>query len=258
MRTRLTHVCLIALLFAFGACRASAQATEQWVVDGETREAIIYAPPTASGGGPVPLVLAFHGFGYNMQNFQGVNLQGAWPEAIVVYLQGLERRQGLPGWQVEQGTTGDRDLKLVDVALTSLREEYDIDDDRIYATGFSNGGMFTYLLWAERPDVFAAYAPVAASLRPSVRPTEPRPVFHVAGERDRQVDFAGQQAAIEVAVAVIGVGEKTAACGGGCTTYGPGTPAPVMTVIHPGGHTYPRETSGQIVAFFQKHTRARP
>lgn len=257
MRKLLTHMCLVGLLCVFGACRASAQATVQWTVEGETREAIVYAP-TAAGSGPVPLVLAFHGFGDNMHNFQGVNLQGAWPEAVVVYLQGLERRRGMPGWQVEQGSTADRDLKFVDVALAALRETYDIDDDRVYATGFSNGGMFTYLLWAERPDVFAAYAPVAASLRPSVRPTEPRPVFHVAGERDRQVEFTNQQAAIAVAVAVNGVGEDTAPCGDGCTTYGAGTSAPVMTVIHPGGHTYPRDTSGQIVAFFKSHTGTHP
>ena len=257
MRTRLTHVCLIGLLFAFGACRASAQVTT-WQVDGETREAIVYAPAASREGGSVPLVLAFHGFGDNMQNFQGVNLHRAWPEAIVVYFQGLERRRGLPGWQVEQGGTDDRDLKFMDVALASLRDTYDIDDDRVYATGFSNGGMFAYLLWAERPDVFAAYAPVAASLRPSVRPTVPRPVFHVAGEHDRQVDFADQQAAIEVAVAVNGVGAQATPCGDGCTIYGPETPAPVMTMIHSGGHTYPRETSGQIVTFFQEHTRTHP
>ncbi len=255
MRTRLTTVCLFGLVCAFGACHASAQTTVEWVVDGETREAIVYAPPAASGGRPVPLVLAFHGFGDNMQNFQGVNLQGAWPAAVVVYLQGLERRQGLLGWQVEQGTTGDRDLKLVDVALAALRNDYNIDDDRIYATGFSNGGMFTYLLWAERPHVFAAYAPVAASFRNSAQPTTPRPILHVAGQADRQVSFVDQQAAIDIAVAVNGVGALAAPCGDGCTTYGPNTPSPVMTVIHPGGHTYPRPTSGQIVAFFQHHTR---
>ncbi len=97
-----------------------------------------------------------------------------------MYFQGLPTRRGLPGWQSEPGDAN-RDLQLVDVALESLRETYRIDDDRIYATGYSNGGAFTYLLWAERPDVFAAYASVAARLRPSVRPTEAKPVFHVAG-----------------------------------------------------------------------------
>ena len=253
MRTHLTHVGLLGLLLLLGTRGASAEVM-RWQVDGETREAIVYAPAASRGGERVPLVLSFHGYGDNMQNFQYTNVHVAWPDAIVVCFQGLETHRGLPGWQVERGGI-DRDLKLVDVALSSLRETYNVDDDRIYATGFSNGGMFTYLLWAERPGVFAAYAPVAARLRPSVRPKQPRPLFHVAGERDRVVSFSDQGAAIEIAIAVNGVGATTTGCGDGCTIAGPGTPAPVMTWIHPGGHVYPRGTAERIVSFFRDHSR---
>ena len=256
MHVRLTHAGLVGLLLLLGARGASAEVM-RWQVDGQTREAIVYAPAASREGGSVPLVLSFHGRGDNMQNFQRTYIHQAWPEAIVVYFQGLETRGGLTGWQVERDEGLDRDLKLVDVALASLRRTYDVDDDRIYATGFSNGGMFTYLLWAERPGVFAAYAPVAGRLRPSVRPEEPRPLFHVAGERDRQVSFADQEAAIEVAVDVNGVGATTTRCGDGCAIYGPGTPAPVMTWIHSGGHVYLRGTSERIVSFFQDHSRTR-
>ena len=254
MRMRLTHVALAGLLLIPGA-RGTAAEVMRWQVDGETREAIVYLPASPGEEG-APLVLSFHGFGDNMQNFQYTNVHVAWPDAIVVYFQGLERRGGLLGWQVERGGGGDRDLKLVDVALESLRETYDVDDDRIYATGYSNGGMFTYLLWAERPGVFAAYAPVAARLRPSVRPTQSRPVFHVAGERDRVVRFSDQEAAVAVAIEVNGV-EATTPCGAGCTVYGAGTAAPVMTWIHGGAHVYPRGTSERIVSFFQEQSRTR-
>ncbi len=253
MRMRLTHVALAGLLLILGVRDAAAQVM-RWQVDGETREAIVYVP-ASSGEEGAPLVLSFHGFGDNMQNFQYTNLHVAWPDAIVVYFQGLERRGGLLGWQVERGG-GDRDLGLVDVALESLRETYDVDDDRIYATGYSNGGMFTYLLWAERPGVFAAYAPVAARLRPSVRPRQSRPVFHVAGERDQVVRFSDQEAAIAVAIEVNGV-KATTPCGAGCTVYGAGMAAPVMTWIHAGAHVYPRGTSERIVSFFRGHSRTR-
>ena len=252
-------LCLIFLLLVLGARGASAQVT-RWQVDGETRQAIVYAPAASQGDDgneKVPLVLSFHGRGDNMQNFQHTNVHTAWPDAVVVYFQGLETGGGLAGWQPGRGADNDRDLKLVDAALASLREAYNIDDDRIYATGFSNGGMFTYLLWAERPGVFAAYAPVAGRLRPSVRPEQPRPLFHVAGERDRQVAFSDQEAAIEIAIEVNGVGSTTTRCGDGCTIYGAGTAAPVMTWIHAGGHVYPRETSERIVAFFDDHARTR-
>ena len=255
MRKRLTHVSLVGLLLILGTRSASTEVI-RWQVEGETREAIIYAPAAARGDDAVPLILSFHGYGDNMQNFQHTNMHLSWRDAIVVYFQGLETRGGLLGWQVEQGG-GDRDLKLVDVAIASLRERYNVDDDRTYATGFSNGGMFTYLLWAERPGVFAAYAPVAGRIGSSVRPTEPGPLFHVAGEQDRQVTFSDQEAAIEIAIEVNGVGASTTRCGDGCTIYGSGTPAPVMSWIHSGGHVYPRGTSERIVSFFQDHPPAR-
>ena len=256
MRISVTRLGLVGLLLVFGARGASAQVM-RWQVDGETREAIVYAPAASQGDEKVPLVLSFHGRGDNMQNFQHTNVHVAWPDAIVVYFQGLESRGGLAGWQPGRGADNDRDLKLVDAALASLREAYNIDDDRIYATGFSNGGMFTYLLWAERPGSFAAYAPVAGRLRESVALTQPRPVFHVAGRRDRQVAFEDQEAAIASAVDANGVGASTAPCGDGCTLYGSDAAAPVMTWIHPGGHVYPRETSERIVSFFQEHPRTR-
>ena len=254
MSMRLKHGILIGLLLIVGVRNAAAEVM-RWQVDGVTREAIVHAPASPAPEG-APLVLAFHGFGDNMRNFQYTNVHVAWPDAVVVYFEGLVRRRGLLGWQVERGENGDRDLRLVDVALRSLRETYRIDDDRIYATGYSNGGMFTYLLWAERPDVFAAYAPVAARLRASVRPAQPRPVLHVAGERDRVVSFADQEAAIAIAIEVNGVDASTT-CGPGCTFYGAGTSAPVITWIHPGAHIYPRGTSELIVSFFREQSRAR-
>ena len=45
--------------------------------------------------------------------------------------------------------------------LARLKTDYKVDDKRIYSTGHSNGGGFTYLLWAARGDVFAAFAPSA-------------------------------------------------------------------------------------------------
>ena len=250
----ITRVVMICLLSVGSATSASAQLM-QWEVGGETREALVYVPDAAGSQGPAPLVMSFHGFGDNMQNFRYTNIHETWPEAIVVYFQGLVRRQGMLGWQVERDDM-DRDLTLVDVALSALRETYDIDDNRIYATGFSNGGMFTYLLWAERPGLFAAFAPVAARLPSSVRPTRPKPVFHVAGARDQVVRFADQQAAIEIARTVNG-SRQPGPCGDGCIVYGAGSSAPVMAWIHSGAHVYPRRTTEQIVAFFRDHARTR-
>lgn len=244
----------VALLLVLAPVWARAEVV-RWTIDGEAREAILMAPASPPAGEKLPVVLSFHGHGDDMQNFQYTNVHRAWPDAVVLYVQGLPSRDGYRGWQVTKGEYKDRDLKLVDAMLAWLHTRFAIDDDRVYATGFSNGAMFTYLLWAERPAVFAAYGPVAGRLRDGVRPAQPRPLIHVAGMRDMQVAFADQQAAITVATHVNGVDGKAAACGRGCTTYGAGTPAPVVAFLHPGGHEYPDGTSERIVTFFHDHPR---
>lgn len=200
-----------------------------WTVAGDTRRAIVFAPPW---GGQTPAVFAFHGHGDNIESFQRTNLQEAWPEALVVYVQGLPtRRSGLPGWQVTKGQDDDRDLRLVDTALASLGKSYQIDEARVYATGFSNGAGFTYLLWAERPDVFAAFAPVSGRLGMGVELREPKPVLAIGGKEDR--GYADQLAAIEAAKQA----NRTA--------------APVRTWLHPGGHEWRGGSSDRIASFFR-------
>jgi len=210
-------------------------AVESWTVDGVKREAIVYTPKSTAG--KAPLIFSFHGHGDDMENFQYVGLQNVWPDAIIVYFQGLPSRDGYRGWQVEPGEYGDRDLKMVDAVLAAMKKKYNVDDNRIYATGFSNGAHFTYLLWATRPDVFAAFAPVAGRIRPTAMPKEPKPILIIGGERDQQVAFQDQRAAIGIATRVNG------------------SAAPVVTWIHPGGHEYPRPTSGKIVEFFHEHVK---
>ena len=87
-----------------------------------------------------------------------MHFQTDWPEALVIYMQGLPTPGLLgdiegkhPGWQQTPGQLEDRDLKFFDTVLAAMKEKYPVDDRRIYATGFSNGGFFTFLLWARVP-----------------------------------------------------------------------------------------------------------
>ena len=62
----------------------------EWKVDGVTREALVYVPATAKTH-PCPVVFAFHGHGGTMRNAANkFACHKFWPEAIVVYMQGLD------------------------------------------------------------------------------------------------------------------------------------------------------------------------
>ncbi len=137
-----------------------------------------------------------------------------------------------------------------------IRARFPIDDTRIYATGFSNGGIFTYLLWGTRGKIFAAFAPAGAQKFPRVHLTEARPLLHIAGTLDNVVPFKEQLESIRIARQVNGTVDNGAACGKNCTIYASGSDAPVMTYIHGGGHEYPPEASAMIVKFFKSHRLA--
>ncbi len=259
----LVFLCLAALLTTSPARAADTLAHRQWTVDGVVREALLWAPPQARTNA-VPVVVAFHGHGGSMQNAaRSFRYHAVWPEAMVVYMQGLNTPGELtdpegkqPGWQARVGDQGDRDVKFFDAVLASLRQEYKVDTKRIYATGHSNGGGFTFLLWAARGETFAAFAPSAAAAARLVPRLKPKPALQVAGEKDTLVKFEWQQRTMEALRRLNQCspgqpweGEK------GCTLYPSKLGAPVVTFIHPGPHVFTASAPALIVKFFKQHSQ---
>ena len=240
---------------------AEALVRREWTVDGVKREALLHVPAAAKTA--VPVVFVFHGHGGSMrQAAWSYPVHELWPEALVVYMEGLptpgrltDRAGDRNGWQAGPGAQGDRDLKFFDAVLRDLRQENPVDDRRIYAMGHSNGGGFTYLLWAMRGGVFAAYGPSAAVIGRDYPPLRPTPVIHVAGEKDPLVKFAWQQRMIGWLLRINQCDPHGQPAGKYLTLYSSKTGTPVMTYIHPGPHTFPPEATVQVVNFFKAHPR---
>jgi polyhydroxybutyrate depolymerase len=259
MHRTLKNLLLLAI-FAASVCAAPAQGTVMtWTVDGVQRTALVFAPPPATSAVKHPLVFAFHGHGGTMQSAsQGMHFQTLWPDAIIVYPQGLKTKSRIdpqgnfPGWEVQAGPTN-RDVKFFDAMLESLRQKFTIDDQRIYATGFSNGAIFSYTLWGERGKTFAAFGICAGRLDSSETLSLPRAVTVIGGTADPILPFALQQQAIEVARHVDNATGAGQACGQICTLYPSTSQTPVVTRIHNGGHLYPLWASGALVEFFKLH-----
>jgi polyhydroxybutyrate depolymerase len=261
---RFRFAIVLAIVLAASAHSTFAQGTVMdWNINGVKRQALVFAPPPNPNikGFNYPLVFAWHGHGGNMQGTsQLMHIQTLWKEAIVVYPQGLptptqiDPQGARPGWQREAGEQGDRDLKFFDAMLATLRQKFTVDDDRIYSTGFSNGSTFSYLLWAERAKVFAAFGICAGKLWPSEHLTEPRALIAIGGTNDHVVDFfTDQQQTIEAARQLdqaTGAGQP---CGPICTLYPSPIHTPVMKRIHSGGHVYPPWAAQAIVQFLKAH-----
>lgn len=238
-----------------------------WQVDGVTRQALIHIPPSASTEN-VPVIFAFHGHGGGMSNTaEKFAYHRLWPEAITVYPQGLPTQGRFDpngqsaGWQNVPGENNDRDLRFFDAILSSLKRDYKIDNKRIYATGHSNGGSFTYLLWATRGDLLAAVAPSAGASARVFRLLKPLPALHVAGERDEAVAFANQQRTMQRIRRLNGCeaqGQPWAEAGALVgTQFESKSGTPFVSLIHPGTHKFPEAAPALIVKFFKEHTQVK-
>lgn len=256
--------CLLALVgLAIGQVTAHSDTLtrREWKVDGVIREALVYLPANAKTDA-MPVVFCFHGHGGTMRHAaRTFGIEKLWPDAIVVYMQGLNTPGRLtdpdgkkPGWQREAGDQNDRDLKFFDAVLTSLKGENRVDERRIYSTGHSNGGAFTYLLWSARGEKFAAFAPSAAAAGQRIKLTLPKPIMHIAGENDPLVKFSWQQATMNAVRKLNQCGEGTP-WGKFATEYESKAGAPVVTVIHPGTHQFPAQAPAMIVKFFKEQPK---
>jgi polyhydroxybutyrate depolymerase len=233
------------LLLAFqllppGVANAAALTNIAWNIDGTTRRALVHMP---TGTNWAPVIFAFHGHSGTM-NFAArkFRLHELWPEAVVVYPQGLPSRTPRDlagtraGWLMLPGPSN-KDLKFFDAMLETARRDWHINTNRVYVTGHSNGGGFTYLLWGTRGDALAAVAPVAAGGAQLLRQAKPCPILHIAGKNDLIVDFKNQERAVEAARKINS------------------TNTPVEFVVHNGGHAYPDDAPEKIVVFFKQHAR---
>ncbi len=167
--------------------------------DGLSRDYILYIPANYDGTEAVALILNFHGYGSNA--FEQMNYGDFRPIAdtagfLVVQPQG-ELLNGITHWNVGGWTIGSTvdDVGFTSALIDSLSALYNIDTDRVYSTGMSNGGFMSFLLACQLGDKIAAVAPVAGSMTPETydecSPSHPVPILQFHGTTDNVVPYDG-------------------------------------------------------------------
>ena len=252
------RILFITLLLSTAVCFSAELKTQSWDVDGVKREALVHMP---SGNEPAPLVFVFHGHGGNMRNIaRSFHIHQLWPEAAVVYMQGLPTPGKLTdpegkknGWNSDPSDASNRDLKFFDTVYASLQSR--VDTNRVFSTGHSNGGGFTYCLWAARGDQLTAVAPSASAAGKSRTQLKPKPALHVAGTNDQLVKYKWQEGMMQFMKRLNGCSsEGTPWHSSGDlkgTLYSSQKGTPLITLISPGTHKFPKEAPPLIVRFFQ-------
>jgi polyhydroxybutyrate depolymerase len=187
----------------------AAPGTHDWTVqhEGRIRGYRVHIPPGYDATRPMPIVLAFHGFGSSevkMEALTGLSTLADTEGFIAVYPRALgpreingEGQSNEPrSWNADGCCFPARrvvdDVGFVDALLNDLDTHVCVDTHRTYAMGFSNGGYFTNRLACERASRFAAVAPVSGPENvKSCHPSRPVPVLHFHGTADDLIHYAG-------------------------------------------------------------------
>ncbi len=169
------------------------------LVNSNYRSFITYIPSLYQTSQPVPLVLNFHGLTGNSfssmfhSDFRSIADTASF---IIVYPQGLLNSTGQTHWNVGQLGTSIDDIEFISLLLDSLSSKYNINSDRVYSTGMSNGAYMSYRLSCDLSDKIAAIAPVAGSyisyMLNSCNPTHPTPILHIHGVADSSSIYYGK------------------------------------------------------------------
>ena len=157
--------------------------------DGITRTYRLHLPVNFSPDSLYPLVINMHGLGSNaweQEIYSAFNPVSDTGRFIVAYPNGLNST-----WNVSS-SGGTDDVGFISALIDTLSVLYNVDLQRVYATGMSMGGFMSYRLACELSDRITAIASVTGLLAFSpCMPSRPVPVAQFHGTDDPVVPYAG-------------------------------------------------------------------
>lgn len=165
------------------------------------RSYLLYVPSTYTGESAMPLVFNFHGLGSNgfEQMVYGDFRNLAEQEGFIIAHPNGTTFLGFTHWNVGGFTEGSPadDVGFTDALLSEISRSYNIDADRVYATGMSNGGYMSFLLGCQMNEKFAAIASVTGTMTVDTfdecMPSAPMPVLQIHGTADATVTYEGTE-----------------------------------------------------------------
>ena len=168
------------------------------VHDGETREYVLHIPDSYDGTTEVPLMFNFHGNGGNASEYMTYADMRSLAESetfILVYPQGsildgsTHWNPSLPSAENKSNTD---DLGFIEALINKLSADYMIDMKRIYACGYSNGGMMSYGLASHKSNLIAAIGCVSGvMIDTDITPSHPMPIIKIHGTSDDVLPYNG-------------------------------------------------------------------
>ena len=204
------HFLLISLTIVLFVSRKNT--TEENLIafdmNGETRQYILHRPDGLQENSP--LVFVLHGLGGSASGIREYSRMDKVADEngfAVCYPQGTGGSEDTKytkkgthfwnvGYEVHKNETVD-DVEFITSLAMFLQEKYNLDSEKTFCTGMSNGGDMSYLLGCAAPDIFKAIAPITGCMMKwiydSCNENDPVPVFHVHGTADHTTYYDGDE-----------------------------------------------------------------
>ncbi len=243
-------------------------------VGGLRRTYGVHVPASLRGNEPAALVLVFHGGGGDgagVEHLTHFSEPADREGFLVVYPDGFAKNwnDGRDASVSKAHRDNIDDVGFISALIGSLTQQYRVDPKRVFATGISNGGIFSHYLAAHLCQRIAAIAPVAGGIaeefRGAFKPSSPVSVLILQGTGDPLVLYhgggilRGKRGRIIDTDQAVKLWVKTDGCGpqprtgalpdsdpnDGClvrwSTWGNGRDGTEVTLytIEGGGHTWP-------------------
>ena len=208
------RIIYIAVAYALTACRPTTPPAtvgpgtlETLLIEHDDliRSAQVYTPEGFDSSFALPVVLNFHGFGGMAQDHMTYTDMASTADEqsfLLVCPQG-SLLDGFPHWNnalpgPDNKSDAD-DLGYLAKLIQALDDEYLIDRERIYACGFSNGGMMAYALACYLNNEIAAVACISGCLgdtSATCAPVHPTATLNIHGTQDGDVPYNGSSEVI--------------------------------------------------------------
>ena len=165
------------------------------------RKFYLNIPSTYIAGTASPLLIGFHGIGGSAAIFREWSKLDLYAEErgmIAVYPEGYGPESGVEAsWNAGlccglASLNEIDDVTLTSAIIDSIEAKYTIDRSRVWAVGFSNGGMLSYRLACELSEKITAIGVGAGSLMSKTcNTTKPVSILHLHGASDADILFNG-------------------------------------------------------------------
>lgn len=214
------------------------EGTNHFGAEGEEREVEVRLPAEPTGA---PVIFVWHylgGSAREMLDWMGVS---SLVDAGFVVVAPASRSLRGSEWKLDGPAQSNPDVLFFDALLGQLTTQYAADSERIYATGFSAGGLFTSYLTMNRAEALAATAPFSGGV-PSYAYSSPATDLPVmltwGGPDDTYGGFNFEDATQQFASDLDKDGHEVVMC------------------PHSMGHWLPPDAEAHVLAFFGDSTRA--